>query len=495
MLSEILAASLLTLTSLVYLYYRWCFRYWKNRGVYTLTPSIPFGNGANKILSRTCFALDLKDYYFILKNKGLRYGGLYFGTSPLFFVTDLDLIKDMLTTNFQHFTDHPFFVDEKSDPLSGHLLFLKGEKWKKFRAKLSPSFTSSKIKMMFENIRKCARGLEDLIEETIAKNEIFNARDAMNRFTTDVIGSCGFGIEINSLKNPNNEFRKHGDQIFTPSFKREFFISIATYVPKLMNYLIINLHDKGQINFFFNTTKETVEYREKHNYVRKDFLQQLIQLKKADNEVTMADIASNIYVFFLAGYETSATTTTFLLYELAANKNIQGKVREEVRYVLDKYNGEITYEALMEMAYLDKCVQETLRKYPAFPILNRICTKTYKVPESDLVIEKGTVVLICLFGIQSDPEYYPDPQVFDPERFSEEAKSTRDNFTWLPFGEGPRICIGLKLGVIQIKMAIASLIRSYKFSVNSKTQIPMKFNEKGFSLTAKGGIWLNAEKC
>lgn len=85
---------------------------------------------------------------------------------------------------------------------------------------------------------------------------------------------------------------------------------------------------------------------------------------------------------------------------------------------------------------------ETLRKYPPLPVLNRICTKEYKIPGTKIILEKGTKVVIPVLGLQYDPEFYPDPQKFDPERFTEANKKKRHPFIYIPFGEGPRICIG-----------------------------------------------------
>lgn len=80
--------------------------------------------------------------------------------------------------------------------------------------------------------------------------------------------------------------------------------------------------------------------------------------------------------------------------------------------------------------------------YPIIPMLNRECTADYKVPGSDLVLEKGQLVFIPIIGLHQDPEYYPDPERFEPDRFTKEGKATRHHFTWMPFGEGPRNCIG-----------------------------------------------------
>lgn len=87
-------------------------------------------------------------------------------------------------------------------------------------------------------------------------------------------------------------------------------------------------------------------------------------------------------------------------------------------------------------------ISESLRRYPAVPILPRKCTKDYPVPGTNLVIKKKTSVHIPVLGIQMDPDYYPDPEVFDPDRFTPENKAKRPEFTFLPFGEGPRMCIG-----------------------------------------------------
>ncbi|XP_074037628.1 probable cytochrome P450 6a13 [Leptinotarsa decemlineata] len=208
----------------------------------------------------------------------------------------------------------------------------------------------------------------------------------------------------------------------------------------------------------------------------------------------MNEVAAQCFFFFLAGFETSSTTICFASYELALHKEIQDRARHEIKEVLKKYNNEITYDALMEMHYLETVIYETLRKYPPLQFLLRKCTDNYKVPDSNIVIEKGMVTIIPVLGLHFDPEYYPDPEKFDPERFNAENKKTIPQFAWLPFGEGPRICLGLRFGMVQVKIGLISLLKNYEFTLHEKTISPIVYTKTSVLASAKGGIWLNLRK-
>lgn len=132
---------------------------------------------------------------------------------------------------------------------------------------------------------------------------------------------------------------------------------------------------------------------------------------------------------------------TFTLYELALNPDIQERLREEIRDTIDENNGELTYELLSEMKYLDMVVNETLRKFPPAFFLTRVCRKDFKIPGTEMIIEKDTDINVNIFSIHRDPEYYPEPEKFDPERFTSENIKLRPACTFLPFGMGPRRCI------------------------------------------------------
>jgi cytochrome P450 family 6 len=196
-------------------------------------------------------------------------------------------------------------------------------------------------------------------------------------------------------------------------------------------------------DFFLTLIVDAVAYREKNKIERNDFLSMLIQLKnngRLDGErevgkISFTDLAAQSFVFFLAGFETSSTALSYALYELSINQELQDKTRAEIEKVLAKHDGQITYDAIMNMEYCGQVINESLRKYTPGNVLLRICTKDYPVPGTKLVIEKGANLMLPMSAIHNDPEFFPAPHKFDPERFSPEEVQKRNPFTFLPFGK------------------------------------------------------------
>lgn len=140
----------------------------------------------------------------------------------------------------------------------------------------------------------------------------------------------------------------------------------------------------------------------------------------------------------LGRFETSSTGLSYALYELSINQELQDKTRREIEKVLARHDGKVTYDAIMDMDYCGQVISEALRKYTPGNVLLRICTRDYQVPGKDLIIEKGCNLMLPMLAIHNDPEYFPEPEKFDPDRFSPEAVKERDPFTFLPFGKFSR---------------------------------------------------------
>lgn len=151
------------------------------------------------------------------------------------------------------------------------------------------------------------------------------------------------------------------------------------------------------------------------------------------------------FQFFVAGFDTSSSLLAFTAYELVANPNIQLKLYEEIAEVNEQLNGkQITYEMLQKMKYLDQVVCESLRKWPITVQTDRNCVKDFVYDDGNqhFKIEKGSHLIFSMYSIHRDPKYYPNPEEFDPERFNEENKHNIRPEVYVPFGIGPRNCIG-----------------------------------------------------
>lgn len=234
--------------------------------------------------------------------------------------------------------------------------------------------------------------------------------------------------------------------------------------------------------FMKNIVKETMEFRESNNVNRKDFIQLLMELRKTttkmsnDNDLdddfneslTLEQCTAQVALFYLAGFDTTASAISYCLFELSRQPQLMKRVQCEIDEIMKKHNNNITFENINEMPLLDACVRgkysleffldsifdflffspifrrhvsESVRMYPTLPFLNRICTKEYTIPNTKLTIKKGTPIVISLLGIMRDPNNFPEPEKFLPDRYDEEKPNYKPS-AFLAFGDGPRNCIG-----------------------------------------------------
>jgi hypothetical protein len=276
--------------AVLYIYFKWSHTYWKKRNVPYIEPTFPFGNLLHIFLGRKPIA----DIFAAIYNtfEGHKYGGTYVFTIPRFLARDPDLIKDILVKDFSSFHDRGVYMNEEIEPLSAHLFSLSGMKWRNLRIKLTPVFTTGKLKMMFQRLVECGQELQTCLEKVGERGDVIEIKEILARFSTDIISSCAFGIECNCLKNEDAEFRKWGRKIFEPSLKNSVIGLLSSIAPAVLDTLKLSTLDSDVTKYFRNMVQETVEYREKNHVKRNDFLQLLIQLKNKsllDNEEKAED--------------------------------------------------------------------------------------------------------------------------------------------------------------------------------------------------------------
>uniref|UniRef100_A0A171B5Z2 Cytochrome P450 6HF1 n=1 Tax=Triatoma infestans TaxID=30076 RepID=A0A171B5Z2_TRIIF len=413
------------------------------------------------------------------------------------------MIKD-----FKSFYNRGTNSDPNFDPLSANLVFLEDTDWKILRQKLSPVFSSGKLKCMLPQLIECAEKLNKCVEKFADNNEPLEIKQIMSKFSIDVVASCAFGLNINTLDNPDSIFVKLGQKVFQPCWRNRLKQTLSSQYPELLRYLGWKSLPQRLETFFIGLVKDTISYREQNNIVRNDFLQLLMELRKQDMEklnrgeigdekrMIMDDklITSNAFVFFVAGFDTAASTLSYCMFELSRNPDIQEEAYQHILEVLEKHDGQLTYDAIKDMTLINQIFAETLRMYPPGVEVRRRVTRSCVIPDTTITLPKGLRVAIPLYCLQNDPNYFPDPEKFIPERFSKENRDTIRKGTYMPFGDGPRMCIGKRFAKIEMRVALIKLLLDYKFTLNQKTITPLVFDSTSFMLVPIGGLWLNVQK-
>lgn len=315
-----------------------------------------------------------------------------------------------------------------------------------------------------------------------------------------MIATTAFGLEANTLNNPDAEFYKYGKSIFDFNFMRAIEFNAIFFLPSLVSILKTKLFGKKAEKFLREMAGFALSERIRTGKSRNDLIDILVDLKKSnDSEFKFTDdvLVAQIATFFSAGFETSSQTMTFIMYELARNPDVQTKLRSEIRNVLKKYNGNLTYEALSELEYMSMIIQEILRLYPVLPVIDRVATFDHKdekytlEPYGSFEITHGMPVYVPVYAIQRDPKYFTDPEKFDPERFSVENKANVKSGTHFPFGGGPRICIGERFALLKSKVGLVHFLKNHFVRPNEKTLKEMRLSKSALLLQAEGGVFLD----
>jgi cytochrome P450 family 6 len=343
---------LLTILFLVILFFQIKHQYWKKRNVPHIKPEFFYGNSRG-MGTKYAYGAFWKKMYLKLKTKKPIVGTyIYFYPSAM--ITDLDLVKTIMVKEFDTFPNRGGYCNEKDDPASANIATLDNERWRYLRNKLSPTFTSGKLKLMFPIVAEVVDNMLTRISQKSIESTQLDIKDISSRLAIDIIGRTAFGIECDSLFEKDNEFYRYGLKAFSSLnvFKR-FWVS---RFPEIARKLHITISNKEVVNFYRDIVLQTIKYREENNIESNDFMGMMIKMKNSSQPLTFNEIWAQSIMFFAAGFETTATALTFCLYELSIQKDFQQKARECVLSVLKKYNGEFTYEGMSEMHYVEQCI-------------------------------------------------------------------------------------------------------------------------------------------
>lgn len=342
--------------------------FWKRNGVTSVKPAYIFGN--MKKAGRRHLCEISTECYRKLKGKDII-GGFYFFLRPTLLILDPDLIRSVLVKDFQFFQGRGIYYNEKDDPMSANLLTIEGHRWKTLRSKITPTFTTGKLKLMFDIMLQVGTEFEKYVSQVASSGEPIEARDVCSRFNTDIIGTCAFGIDCNSFTDPTAKFRTMGRKFVDLTLPKILKFLFTNAFGGLSRALGIQFIDQKLSTFFATTIAETVEHRERKRIKRHDVLNTLLEISRTgrtsvDDEqgnkqvvvgkLTFEEICAQAFVFFIGGFEASSTTMCYCMYELAKSPAVQERLIEEVKGVLGRHNNLVSYDAIQEMTYLEQVV-------------------------------------------------------------------------------------------------------------------------------------------
>uniref|UniRef100_A0A8C1W6R2 unspecific monooxygenase n=1 Tax=Cyprinus carpio TaxID=7962 RepID=A0A8C1W6R2_CYPCA len=414
-----------------------------------------------------------------------KYGkvwGIYDGRLPILMVTDLEMIKVIMVKEcYSTFTNRRETNAGLAGPFSDGISVVKDERWKRIRSSLSPYFTSGRLKEIFPiAVTHADRFIKNMQKKDHAPP--VKVKEVVAPYSLDVVTSSSFSVDIDSINNADDPFATNIKKFLKFSLFSPLFLILGMSFVSFKKCLINYLFSRSSMEFFYNVLKKIKDEHNKESNGRVDFLQLMLQNQIPDStefkhyrlyHFKYHEILSQSFIFILGGYETTSTTLTFLLYNLATNPDCLEKLVEEIDTNFPP-DTPITYDALMKMDYLEMAINESMRLLPTAPRLERVCKKTVEL--NGVTIPKDTLVAIPTYVLYRDPQLWDSPDEFRPERFSPESKSEINQYIFMPFGLGPRNCIGMRFALMIMKILVVKLLQNFSVETCKETQIPLELN-------------------
>ncbi|XP_067635174.1 probable cytochrome P450 309a2 [Eurosta solidaginis] len=484
---------------LLYKYLTWHYDVFNKLGIAGPQPRLLVGNFPAK--EHIVYELD-KIYNQYKRNHQVI--GVFVSRYPQFLILDPKLAHDVLVTNFRSFKDNfmkEWIYDKKQDKIAAiNPVFNTGEDWKNKRSDIMSGLTQNKLSLAYPIWKNCGQKLNDLIKEQTSEGRaILETKNLISRFTANVLGEFLWGIETNTLTNLNepNSYLKTAEKI-----SHQLFVAVKSYFtvlpfPWFRRFTNHRIFTDEVEKFFSQLTKDSYAMREKDakNKNRVDYLNYIRQLEEKKN-LSHNEIIGYLATVFVDGFDTAAAVAYHTLFYLTHHPDCQDKLRAEILSNLEA-DGSINYQNLSGLIYLEQCVKETLRIISPLSFSWRLCTEPIELELDNgrrLPIQKGQVVAIPAFSYVHDADYFPEPWEYKPERFNNaDYAELSKRGIFMPFGDGPRICLGRHLAYLQVKTSVAEIIKSYRLRARDKTIPKKKPNSQTLILGIDGDFLIEYE--
>ena len=402
---------------------------------------------------------------------------------PVFVIKDYELAKRVMIKDFDHFVDRGFLhVHPESNPYMKYSMTIQnGEAWRVARGYVTPLFTSGKLKTMYPLITETVQSMVEYLKKR--NGQEIDGKDIFEKYTIELLGDLGCGVKAQIFKEGANEFYERSKLLVGTGDAKLLDVMRFVFIllfPDLSYNLKMKLIGDEDLDYFVQFIQKRIDMRNNEQVRRNDFIDLLMDSVR-ENAIEEVDkfVICNSFVLFFVGSDTSSGALALICNYLAVHPNVQDKLFDELS---DAEN--LDYNTLTNLKYMTCIIMEATRLMN-FNFFTRRCTKEYTIPELKLTIPLDTDVAITCGKLMREEELFlGNPLMFDPERHVSNASMTSANF--LPFGIGPRSCIGMRLANIIIRTALAHLVLNFKIEPTENTDRNWSFEPK-----SPGGIAKN----
>ncbi|EDV24422.1 uncharacterized protein TRIADDRAFT_56203 [Trichoplax adhaerens] len=416
------------------------------------------------------------------KKYGLVYGEFFF-TVPTIFIADPEIIKSIMVTHFSNFCNR-FQAINLPSLFEKSILRIADEPWKRIRTTMVGSFSVAKLKCMQNLISDSCRILMARFEESFYESKKIALIKPCEHFSMHILLAVAFGIEFESVKD-ERKITEAVNILFsnTPVGLRVVMMLSMRAWEALERLMGGNF--QSSIDYLEKIVMNVIKDRRNNIKLKKPCRQDILQLliEAGDKgKLTDEEIVAQVFFLMAGGYQTTATTLMFALYSIATNSNVQEKLYDEIQAKYDNSNCQVDYNFVSELPYLGMVIEETTRMYPPVIFPDRGVKEDIVI--NGLLIPKEVMIGFPTYAIHHNPDYWPNPEEFRPERFSPEEKAKQIPFSYITFGDGPRQCLGVRLAKLEIRMAIVNILLKYELFPVKETEIPLKLKSLGTMIPA-----------
>ncbi|MEM6603391.1 MAG: cytochrome P450 [Pseudomonadota bacterium] len=437
------------------------------------------------------FFLGLSSWIHTLYEKSyhMKLGEVRLPRLNIFTVNEKDLVHEVLTDREGHFPKH-YVQHEMLCPLLGESVFsTNGEKWQKQRTMLNPAFAHTNLKRVFAMMQDASKELIELLEAVAIKDDYVHIDPIMTHVTADIIFRTILSKKLGAKDAHNihiafNKYQTIAQRITTlrlyglPSFGLGWLADrYARHIHQVFKDITKERYDA------FHKKRE-----DGHSLPNDDILDALMRAQDPDDGsyFSFDDIIDQLSIIFLAGHETSASALTWSLYLLAHCPHLQQKSYEEIQKV-----GQISFETMRLLKITESVFQEALRLYPPVSFFPREAAHDMTVRDKN--IAKGDMLTISPWLLHRNKNYWQEPHHFAPERFTDQESQDKTSIKscFIPFGKGPRICIGAGFAKQEAVIILADIIKNFHISLKGDHNVEPVSR---MTTRPKSGVYLRFKK-